>query len=44
MKTFKQTKSSIKLDRRIVMKKLNAVVALELPQKDCYPEWVKRVE
>src|SRR5258705_4053619 len=28
MKTFKQTKSSIKLDRRIVMKKLNAVVAL----------------
>ena len=28
MKTFKQTKSSIKLDSRIVMKKLNAVVAL----------------
>src|SRR5215467_4060828 len=30
MKTFKQTKSSIKLDRRIVMKKLNAVVALTI--------------
>jgi pimeloyl-ACP methyl ester carboxylesterase len=28
MKTLKQTKSSIKLDRRIVMKKLNAVQAL----------------
>src|SRR5262245_18477209 len=28
MKAFKQTKSSIKLDRRIFMKKLNAVVAL----------------
>src|SRR3974390_266221 len=28
MKTFKQTKSSIKLDRRIAMKKLNAFVAL----------------
>src|SRR5215831_17226225 len=28
MKTFKQTKSSIKLDRRIVMQKFNSVVAL----------------
>src|SRR5262249_49914926 len=28
MKTFKQTKSSIKLDRKIVMKKLNAALAL----------------
>src|SRR6516162_9769457 len=28
MKTHKQTKASIKLDRRIVMKKLNVVVAL----------------